>query len=168
VKVNLVLGILEEHGTGLQALLLRLTLRPDVAEDLMQELFVKLSQSRAFAQAIDPGAYARRMAINLAFDWRRAGRRHTQDLGVDLVFSGRSPGEIVAEAEEVERILEVVEQLGDLARQAFTLRYIEQEGYERVGQILGKTAHQARGLCHMAVQQVRERLAERQVTHERP
>ncbi len=54
------------------ALLWRLTSRVDVAEDLLQELTVKLAASDTFAKADLPLAFARRSATNLALDWRRA------------------------------------------------------------------------------------------------
>jgi DNA-directed RNA polymerase specialized sigma24 family protein len=49
-----ILGFLEKSGPGLYGLLTRLTLREDVAEDLMQELFIKLNNSRAFKKAENP------------------------------------------------------------------------------------------------------------------
>ena len=42
------LSLLEAEGPRLYALLARITLREDVAEDLMQELFLKLNRSRPF------------------------------------------------------------------------------------------------------------------------
>src|SRR4051794_7288180 len=69
------IAILDAHGPALHALLLRLTLRQDVADDLLQELFVKLAGSRSFRAAIDPVAYVKRAAVNLALDWRRARQR---------------------------------------------------------------------------------------------
>ena len=62
------LAFLAEHGPRLHAILLRLTLRADVAEDLMQDLFCKLAENQRFATAASPVAYATRMATNLAFD----------------------------------------------------------------------------------------------------
>lgn len=64
------LELLDRSGAGLHALLTRLTLRPDVAEELMQELFLKLSAAKDQGGIDCWHAYARRTAINLAFDWR--------------------------------------------------------------------------------------------------
>ena len=65
------LGLLDASGPRLFRLLKRLTLREDVAEVLMQELFLALSRSPAFHRAKDPAAYAYRSAMHLAFAWRR-------------------------------------------------------------------------------------------------
>lgn len=63
------LEFLDRSGAELYTLLTRLTLRQDIAEELMQELFIKLSRSRGPAKVTKWDAYARRAAINLAFDW---------------------------------------------------------------------------------------------------
>ncbi|MFC1781757.1 RNA polymerase sigma factor [Planctomycetota bacterium] len=65
------LDLLDSSGAWLYTLLTRLILREDAAEELMQELFIKLTNSRGFVKSENKGAYARRVAINLAFDWRR-------------------------------------------------------------------------------------------------
>ena len=75
------LELLDKSGADLYALLTRLTLREDVAEELMQELFIKLNNSRGVGKVANWNAYARRAAINLAFDWRRTQSRSVLPLG---------------------------------------------------------------------------------------
>jgi DNA-directed RNA polymerase specialized sigma24 family protein len=65
------LDLLDKFGAGLHALLTRLTLREDVAEELLQDLFIKLQGAKDQGRIDCWYAYARRTAINLAFDWRR-------------------------------------------------------------------------------------------------
>ena len=72
------LELLDRSGAELYALVTRLTLREDIAEELMQDLFIKLKNSRGAARVANLDAYARRAAINLAFDWRRARPRGTR------------------------------------------------------------------------------------------
>src|SRR4051812_22018822 len=69
--------LLETHGPRLYATLARLTLRREVAGDLLQELFLRLGQSKGFPLAGDPAGYAFRTAINLAMEWRRGRRRES-------------------------------------------------------------------------------------------
>jgi len=69
------LELLDKSGADLYALLTRLTLREDVAEELMQELFIKLNNSRGIGKIANWNAYAHRAAINLAFDWRRSHKQ---------------------------------------------------------------------------------------------
>ena len=154
-------ALLDTHGTSLHALLWRLTLRHDAAEDLLQELFVKLATSPQFHAATDPAAYLKRAAINLALDWRRALKRGAtfSDLPFDAAADDPSPLDAVADADEFARILDASSRLAELSRQAFVMRYVQEESFESIAAALGKTPHQARGLCHHAVTQVRRLLA---------
>jgi RNA polymerase sigma factor (sigma-70 family) len=154
--------ILESHAPAVHALLVRLTLRRDVAEDLLHELLVKMAPRLS---ADNPGGYLRRAAINLAMDWRRA-RGLTTPLLEPPASGGVDVASKLADAEEVGRILDAAESLPELARQAFVLRYVEDESYESVGAALGRTAHQARGLCHSAVAEIRKRLGVGEVSHD--
>ena len=82
--------------------MLRLTLRRDVAEDLMQELFLKLSNSNGLDRANQPAAYAYRSAINLAFDWRRKNKRAPLPLDDSdrLIRKSSTPLNKMVEAEQ--------------------------------------------------------------------
>ena len=156
-------AILDAHGPALHALLLRLTLRQDVADDLLQELFVKLVDSRGFRGATDPAAYVKRAAINLALDWRRARKRATVDSEVEAAAADARALDALIDREDVERILDASAELSELSRQALVMRFVQQESFDAIGAALGRTPHQARGLCHAAVAELRSRLVERVV-----
>ena len=153
------LELLDRSGPSLFALLTRLTLRQDAAEELMQELFLRLSDGDNHVGIECLGAYARRTAINLAFDWRRRKRRR-ETVPLDIVAEPLSqmPGPLadVVAAEEIEQILNAVGRLNGLSRQAFVMRYIQQDSYEAIAEQLGKTPHHVRAMCFRATQQVRD------------
>jgi RNA polymerase sigma factor (sigma-70 family) len=153
---RLLTSLLDTHGERLYATLLRLTLRRDVAHDLLQELFVRLARSAGLVQAADPTAYAFRAAINLALEWRRS-RRECLPLEDAAMLAGREPSPLarLIQAEEVERLLDALGGLSDAAREAFVLRLMEGLDYAEIAERIGKTPHQARGLCHSAVRQLR-------------
>jgi RNA polymerase sigma factor (sigma-70 family) len=144
--------------------LTRLTLREDVAEELMQELFIKLINSRSFDKAGNPEAYARRAAINLAFDWRRS--RKLNPLRLDQVCepasNDGSPLDKLVQAEELDEILNAIGQLNKVPREAFVMRYIQQEPYDYIAEQLGKTAHHVRALCSRALNRLRNILGHNQ------
>ena len=151
------MALLDSDGARLHALLYRLTLRADVAEELMQELFLRLSRSTAFATAEHPFAYARRVAINLAMEKRRS--RQPESIGADEpIVQSASPLQEMVRAEELSQILDGLNELPELSRECFVLRFIEGESYDEIAKKVGKTPHQARGLCHSAVRALRERL----------
>jgi RNA polymerase sigma factor (sigma-70 family) len=157
--------ILESHAPAVHALLFRLTLRRDVADELLHELLVKMAPRLT---AENPGGYLRRAAINLAMDWRRRRRRRREGSLPDdsRGDATKDVAREIEDAEDVERILEAAESLPELARQAFVLRYVQEESYDAVGAAIDRTAHQARGLCHSAVVEIRKRLGPREVRHE--
>lgn len=154
------LEFLQRQGPNLYALLTRLTLREDIAEELMQELFIKLSNSRRLDKVENLAAYAHRAAINLAFDWRR--RRKRNHLRLDDVDE---PASVVNSAlgnlihkEELEEILNAIGQLHGTSREAFVMRYIQQQSVDYIAEQMGKTSHQVRALCHKALTRVRDLL----------
>lgn len=158
-----VLRLLDQSGAGLHALLTRLTLREDVAEELMQDLFLKLIAAKN-RRGIDCWyAYARRTAINLAFDWRRQERTRRWcplDESFQRASEGGSPLDRLIESEELEQAHAAIGRLRGASRQAFILRYIQQESYEQIAGQLGKTPFHARTLCSRAVRALRDMFRE--------
>ena len=156
-QTSTLLELLDASGGRLHALLTRLTLREDVAEDLMQELFMKLVRSKGFAKAANKAAYARRAAMNLTFDWRRSRKRNPSPaaMTVEPVASNPSPLNRLIRDEQLVQILDATGWLSELCRDAFVLRHIQQEPYETIADQLGRTPHQVRALCHKTVEQIR-------------
>ena len=151
------LELLEKSGARLHTLLTRLTLREDVAEELIQELFIKLTNSNELDKVENLGAYARRTAINLAFDWRRSQKRNTLGLNRlnEPASNDNSPLAKLVQREELQEILNAIEQINSPAREVFVMRYIQQESYDDIARQLGKTPHQARALCSRALSHLR-------------
>jgi RNA polymerase sigma factor (sigma-70 family) len=146
-------SLLEKYGAELHGLFTRLTLRAGAAEDLLQDLFLKLQHSDGFAKAESPKAYLFRTAMHLAFDWRRA-QRQSVPLPGEISANTESPLERLIEAEEMEQVLDAMHHLSDLGRQTLVLHYLQHQDYEEIGRQLGKTEHQVRGLCHKAIGQL--------------
>jgi RNA polymerase sigma-70 factor (ECF subfamily) len=159
-QLERLLRFLESAGPGLHTLLTRLTLREDVAEDLMQELFIRLSKSKAFEKARNRQAYARRCAMNLAFDWRQRSRPHHLSLDEvrERASSDNSPLRRLIHREEMEQILEAIGRLRGASRESLVMRCIQQEPYEQIAQELGRRPHQVRALCFKAMSQLRNML----------
>jgi RNA polymerase sigma-70 factor (ECF subfamily) len=153
------LELLEKFGAGLHALLTRLTLREDVAEELMQDLFLKLNGAKDQGRIDCWYAYARRTAINLAFDWRRrqATRRACSlDMLSERASDTDGPlGKLIV-SEELEQIFAAIDRLNGTSREVFVMRYIQQSSYEEIAEEIGKTVHQARALCFRAMSTLRD------------
>ena len=158
------LELLDQAGASLYTLLTRLTLREETAEELMQELFIKLSNSRGFKKSTSRQAYARRAAINLAFDWRR---KYRQELPLPVrvcepVSNENSPLSKLIRTEELEEILDAIGRLNRSWRQAIVMRYIQQQSYDDIAEQMDKTPHHVRALCSKALNRLRDILGTNQ------
>ena len=156
-----ILQLLDTSGVDLHRLLARLTLREDVVGDLLQELFIRLCNSKAFDKAENPFAYAHRAAMNLAFEWRRKRKIICQPLEENCLAAENGSSSLgkMIQAEELEQILNATSKLTDLARNVVVMHYIEQESYEEIAQRLGKKPQYMRSLCSKAMARLRELLA---------
>jgi RNA polymerase sigma factor (sigma-70 family) len=150
------LELLDKSGASLYTLLTRLTLREDIAEELMQELFIKLNKS-GFDKVRNQYAYARKTAINLAFEWRR--NQKLNSVGLDQISepasNDSSPLNKLIRTEELEEILNAIGKLNKVPREAFVMRYVQQEPYDFIAEQLGKTVHHIRALCSRASNRLR-------------
>jgi RNA polymerase sigma-70 factor, ECF subfamily len=160
------LELLDKSGASLHRLLTRLTLNEHTAEDLMQELFIKLGGSGHFENITDLEAYAHRTAVNLAFDWRRRNRQPIVSIEQipEPTSKETSPLDSTIRTEELEEILNAVGQLEGTSRDAFVMRHIHQQPYGTIAKTIGQTEHQVRALCHKGLQRLRQLL---QVGNER-
>ena len=155
-----ILQLLDTAGPRLHRLLARLSRREDVVGDLLQELFLRLWNSKAFDKSKDPFAYAYRAAINLAFEWRRQQKIRCQSLEGNCPAAQDNSSALgkMIQDEELEQILDATSKLADLARDVVVMRYIEQHSYEEIGQNLGKKPQYMRSVCAKAMAQLREML----------
>ena len=160
-----ILQLLDVSGPRLHRLMARLTRREDVVGDLLQELFLRLWNSRAFDKAEDPFAYAYRAAINLAFEWRRRQQIRRQPLEGNYPAAKDNSSALgkIIRAEELEQILNATSKLTDLARDVVVMRYIEQNSYEEIAQRLGKEPQYMRSVCAKAMARLRELMASEKV-----
>lgn len=155
---QIVLDLLDEHGPRLHALLLRITLSPEAAEDLLQDLFLRLNRQGTFASIRDPLGYAVRTATRLAFDWRRSYRRRRDGEALTedpAAREGCEPNQLEFR-EDLQAVLHSIAQLSEASREVVVLRYLEGETYEAIAEQLNKTPHQVRALCQKGVLRLRQ------------
>jgi RNA polymerase sigma-70 factor (ECF subfamily) len=148
------LQLLDTYGGELYALLTRLTLGAGVADDLLQELFLKLGGSPRFKDAANRKGYVFRTAINLALDWRRS-RRALERLETEPATDAAEPILRLIRTEELSQILDAMQELPALYREVLVLRYLQHEEYPQIASQFGKTEHQVRALCHKGLEELR-------------
>ena len=154
---NKLLDILNRDGGDLFALFVRITLCEDAAEELMQELFLKLRMARNIDRVVNPSGYVRRTAINLAFDWRKNKPRHAplDEAGVQQTDES-SPLDELVRKEKLEEILDGIAKLKGHGREAFVMRHIQEKSNDEIAEQLGMTSHHVRALCHRALIKLRK------------
>lgn len=157
-----VMSLLNADGDRLFRLLVRLTLREDVAEDLLQDLVLKLASSSGFATADNAYAYARKAALNLAFNWIRSRRRRREEPVESLDGAADLPPtwSRLAKAEDIRRVLDHMGALADRDRLILAMRYFDDAAYAEIAQVIGSTSGQARALCHKAIRRLRTAMGE--------
>jgi len=159
-RVQRLLDLLESHGGRIHTLLTRLTLCESTAEDLQQDLFLRLSKSDSFDRARNQTAYAIRAAMNLAFEWRRKQKRTicSQSLTDDPIAQDTSPGDVLEYKEQCARVLHALDGVSELSRQVIVLHGLQEESYDAIALQLDKTPHQVRAICSKAISQLRDLL----------
>ena len=159
---DIILDLLDTRGRSLHRLLARLTRCEHATSDLMQELFVRLSQSSGTRQARHLYAYAWRTAMNLAFEWRRRQKITLSPLEQTDLPDNSQPsalGQMIRD-EQIERLLEATSKLDEPARSVVVMRFIEQQSYEQIAERLGKKPAHLRSLCSKSLARLRSVLSE--------
>jgi RNA polymerase sigma factor (sigma-70 family) len=154
------LRLLDEYGVRLHALLAKIALRTDVAEELLQDLFLRLSRADGFANSKQPEQYLFRSAINLAFDWRSRNLRSSAwvPLNGHETHSEPSPIDQAINREELDQVMSAVERLPQPDRELVVMRFLNGSSYEELAEQLSSTPHRVRARCFKAVARLRQQL----------
>lgn len=156
-KEEILLDLLRRSGRKLHGMLTRLTLNEDIAEDLMQDLFIRLCQLGNPEAIKNLEAYACRAAINLAFDWQRKQKGSFKTLSENFADTGiPNVDRQMIQNERLEPILSAVEQLRGDMRECFVLHYIEQMDYPQIAERTQKNPQQVRALCSKGIHRIRQ------------
>jgi RNA polymerase sigma-70 factor (TIGR02957 family) len=134
------------------------------AEDVVQEGFLRLHRAHEGGERIEsPRAYLSTVVSRLSLDQLRSarGRRETyvgEWLPEPLVASDDDPARSAEMADSLSlAFLVLLESLSPEQRAAFLLREVFDEPYDRIAEIIGKSAQNARQLVARARRHVDER-----------
>jgi len=156
---NKVLELLDNSGHVLRNLLFKITLCEDTADELMQELFLRLATSPAFDHSKNSFAYAWRTAVNLGMDYHRK-KRPTMGCNEQTADdqSLNQPLQKLITDEHIRIILCEVAKLRSPAREIVIMRYLEQCDYKEIADLLGKEENYIRSQLSKALKLIRENL----------
>jgi RNA polymerase sigma-70 factor (ECF subfamily) len=155
-------ALYNQHSREVWALVYARWLNADVAQDIMQETFLRLWKQEQQGEAIlNPRAWLLRVARNLAEDHAKSAFRRNGTQPPQLMNGVRSheplPLERLEREETFAQLREVLEQLSESDREILTLRYALDYDARQIGDVLGINTT----AVHMRLSRARQRLAER-------
>ena len=138
-------------------LALRITLNSQEAEDVVQDVIIKLWKMREQLEGVDNlEAYTLRMVRNLALDRQRMKVNQTENIdGMDFLSSSSVEASIETE-ERISNIRQAMERLPEKQRIAMQLRDFESRSYKEIASIMEITEDQVKVNIFRARQAIRQ------------
>ncbi|MGD0801231.1 MAG: sigma-70 family RNA polymerase sigma factor [Terracidiphilus sp.] len=134
---------------------------PAEAEDVVQEVFVRVIERRQSLQQIrEMRVWLVRIAWNLALDRKRRIRPEQidQSFADSLVAAGMPADERLSEAQRMAAVLREMERLPKAERHVLQLAAVEELGTQEIAELLGRSESAVRALLFRARTRLRERL----------
>lgn len=137
-------GWYEQYKTGIFRYALSIVKEPEAAEDVLQEVFVRLLSGKGFPQPGKEQAYLYRMARNLCYDQLRRRKRY----GGESEQTGNTEGSYA--------YIELISQLDRKEQEIVTLKIVGGLTHREIAGIMGLTEHAAKKRYERAIQKLRE------------
>jgi len=131
-----------EHGRAVRGYLLAMVRRPDLADDLTQEVFCRAWQARnRYRERGHARAYLLRIADRLVCDrHRKAGRELTLDeenwSQIEPVSQVAGPWQALAQAEAASQLAAALDRLSPPQRRVLLLRYYGELSFAEIAEIM--------------------------------
>ena len=151
--------IYQRYARAAYTLALRLCGRPDLAEDVAQEAFLKAMEKLSSYRGEAPfGAWLKRLVANCAIDRLRAERRW-----VDPEFAGVAEPQQDAGGEAQVEALGLLARMSAPARAALVLHELEGYSHTELAELFGRTESYSKSLLSRAIARLRD-LVDRDVS----
>jgi len=127
------------------------------AEDLAQEVYVRLLRVEKLEQIEEPQAYLYRVAINVAAEWRMRAchsKPHSAD-ELDALVAATTPETELSEAEFRRQLDAALRDMTPMVRAVIYLKLRDDMSHEEIAQHLGITTRMVRRLLTTAYTQLR-------------
>lgn len=152
------------HGQAVRGYLLAMLRRPEVAEDLTQEVFYRAWQARRrYREQGSARAYLLRIADRLACDYgRKSGREvHLSQEGwkrIEMAASAQQPAEALVRQEAFKQLNWALESLSPVQRRVLLLRYYGDLSFSEIAAIVQCPLGTALSHCHRGLLALRKLL----------
>ena len=160
---TLVADLVREHSPLLYRVALSIVRNPAEAEDIVQEVFLRVLQKQHQLRSItEVRAWLVRIAWNLALDRRRRIRPEQMDdaFAAALASASLPADQAIAESRHTAQVFAAIDRLPKPERQALVLSAMDELSTAEIAQVLGKTESGVRSLLFRARTRLRERLGE--------
>ncbi|MCB0663078.1 MAG: sigma-70 family RNA polymerase sigma factor [Saprospiraceae bacterium] len=140
---------------------LRIVGNPMEAEDVVQEVFIKMWNNRYnMAEIKNHEAWCMSVTRNLSIDKVRSKFRRETGIpeGTDWRDEGLSPHKSAELTDAVSRVRQLMETLPESQRRVMELRDIEEMSYQEIADLLELTMEQVKVYLHRARKTIRQQL----------
>lgn len=146
-------AIYDRYGRAAYLLALRLTGRPDAAEDVVQEAFIKAMERIGSYRGEAPfGAWLKRLVANAGIDRLRLDRRFTG--GEDPLLEEPA----AAAAEVRHEALGLLARMAPAARAVLVLHALEGYSHPEMAALFGRSESWSKSVLSRAIQRLRHEL----------
>lgn len=160
-------GLYDQHSRMILRTAWRITGRPEDAEDVLQQIFLRLlrSQSAVSISSIT-GGYLRRAAVNTGLDIVRSRRVRREQQIIDgsrelaKLASTENPEEGLRSRDLADALLKAVSRLNERAAEVFILRDIEGLSNSEIAALMDTTPNTVTVTYHRARTRLLEMLAD--------
>jgi RNA polymerase sigma-70 factor (ECF subfamily) len=154
-------SLVRDYSPLLYRVALSLLRNPAEAEDVVQDVFVRVLQRRQqLGNIVELRPWLVRIAWNLALD--RTRRKRTQQMdeafAAALVSTSTPADQALAEAGQIGRVLAAIEGLPKNERETLLLSAMDELSTAEIGAVLGRSESSVRSLLFRARTHLRERL----------
>jgi len=163
---DLLSGWIQEHGGAVRGYVMSMVRRPDVADDLVQEVFHRAWQARRrYRETGNARAYLLRIADRLVCDrGRKADREITLTdehwEGIEPTADDTGPMESLAKTEMHGRLADALNRLSMPQRRVLMLRYYGEMSFSQIAEIMGFPLNTALSHCHRGLLTLRKMFVE--------
>ncbi|MBK5293093.1 MAG: RNA polymerase sigma factor [Acidobacteriia bacterium] len=162
--------LLHRHRVPVVNFLYRMVQNEAIAEELAQDAFVRVYQSRArYEPTAKFSTWLYRIAAHLALNYLRDSRREKNDERLDDVSSGSLRREIadrnlsvdqdLMHQEMIVRLRQAIAELPDRQRAVVLMHKYQEMDYRQIAEALGTTVSSVKALMFRACASLRGRLA---------